>query len=194
MLLLKDIPRYETLLAYSKRYPNVDPDALEAYFNLLRVASDVLEGLEQYYLMQGTSQGRFTVLALLNREPDKPLCPADLAERSGVTRATMTGLLQGLELDGLIKRTASSEDKRMSYVALTTKGRKYLDAVLPDLFRRLGQLMEGVTDKEGKSMVKLLEKVRERIDVLSTRNPDAAREAKRITGLPANAGTRARAA
>ena len=96
MLLLKDIPRYETLLAYSKRYPNVDPDALEAYFNLLRVASDVLEGLEQYYLMQGTSQGRFTVLALLNREPDKPLCPADLAERSGVTRATMTGLLQGL--------------------------------------------------------------------------------------------------
>ena len=82
----------------------------------------------------------------------------------------------------------------MSYVALTTKGRKYLDAVLPDLFRRLGQLMEGVTDKEGKSMVKLLEKVRERIDVLSTRNPDAAREAKRILRLPATAGTRARAA
>src|SRR5262249_40033687 len=146
MLLLKDIPRYETLLAYSKRYPNVNPDSLEAYINLLRVASDVLEGLERYYATQGTSQGRFTVLALLNREPDKPLCPADLAERSGVTRATMTGLLQGLELDGLIKRTASLEDKRMSYVALTAKGRKYLDAVLPDLFRRLGQLMDGVSE------------------------------------------------
>src|SRR5438105_4479070 len=162
MLLLKDIPKYETLLAYSKRYPNVDPDALEACFNLLRVASDVLEGLERYYAMHGTSQGRFTVLALLNREPDKPLCPADLADRSGVTRATMTGLLQGLEIEGLVKRTASSADKRMSYVALTSKGRKYLDTVLPDLFGRLAQVMDGVTDKEGKSLVKLLEKVRER--------------------------------
>ena len=96
MLLLKDIPKYETLLAYSKRYPNVDPDSLEVYINLLRVASDVLEGLEDYYAVHGTSQGRFTVLALLNREPDEPLCPASLADRSGVTRATMTGLLQGL--------------------------------------------------------------------------------------------------
>src|SRR3569833_3455973 len=117
MLLLKDIPRYETLLAYSKRYPNVNPDGLEAYFTLVRVASDVLEGLERYYAMHGTSQGRFTVLALLNREPDRPLCPADLADRSGVTRATMTGLMQGLEMEGLVKRTASSEDRRMSYVA-----------------------------------------------------------------------------
>ena len=183
MLLLKDIPKYETLLAYSKRYPNVNPDSLEAYFHLLRVASDVLAGLEGYYALHGTSQGRFTVLALLNREPDKPLCPANLAERSGVTRATMTGLLQGLEMEGLVKRTASSEDKRMSYVALTTKGRKYLDNVLPDLFGRLGQLMAGVSDKDGKNIVKLLEKVRERIHVLTAKEGEA-REAKRIARMP----------
>ncbi len=193
MLLLKDIPKYETLLAYSKRYPNVNPDGLEAYFNLLRVASDVLEGLERYYSHHGTSQGRFTVLALLNREPDKPLCPADLADRSGVTRATMTGLLQGLEDEGLIKRTASVEDKRMSYVALTAKGRKYLDTILPDLFGRLGNLMDGVTEREGKSMVKLLEKVRDRIEVLSAPVAEA-RDEKRITRLPAMAPSRARAA
>jgi DNA-binding MarR family transcriptional regulator len=181
MLLLKDIPRYETLLAYSRRYPNVDPDALEAYFHLLRVASDVLEGLEGYYALYGTSQGRFTVLALLNREPDTPLCPADLAERSGVTRATMTGLLQGLETEGLVKRTASADDKRMSYVALTGKGRRYLDSILPDLFKRLGQLMNGVTDKEAKSMVRSLEKVRERIPVLTSTNGATTREVRRAS-------------
>jgi MarR family transcriptional repressor of emrRAB len=193
MLLLKDIPKYETLLAYSKRYPNVNPDSLEVYINLLRVASDMLEGLERYYSLHGTSQGRFTVLALLNREPDKPLCPADLADRSGVTRATMTGLLQGLEGEGLVKRTASIEDKRMSYVALTTKGRKYLDGILPDLFGRLGKLMDGVTDKEGKNMVKLLEKVSGRIDVLSAANGQM-REDKPIARLPNAAPSRARAA
>ena len=184
MLLLKDIPKYETLLAYSKRYPNVNPDGLEVFFNLLRVASDVLEGLEDYYSHHGTSQGRFTVLALLNRAPDQPLCPADLADRSGVTRATMTGLLQGLETEGLIKRTASSDDKRMSYVALTAKGRKYVDSILPDLFRRLGLLMDGVNEREGRSMVKLLEKVRERIMVLGGPNGEPSPKVAALPRVP----------
>ena len=93
----------------------------------------------------------------------------------------MTGLLQGLETDGFIKRTASADDKRMSYVALTAKGRRYVDNILPDLFRRLGFLMDGVTDKEGRSMVKLLEKVRERIPALTGRNGEVPREPKRAT-------------
>src|SRR5687768_9359223 len=160
MLLLRDLPKYETLLAYSKRYRNVDPAAVEAYLNLLRVASDVLDATEEYFAEHGTSQGRFTVLCLLNRNPETPLCPADLADRAGVTRATMTGLLQGLEAEGLLKRTSSSDDKRMFYVELTPKGRRYLDNILPDWFRRVGELMEGVTEKERVTMLKSLEKVR----------------------------------
>jgi DNA-binding MarR family transcriptional regulator len=162
MLLLRDLPKYETLLAYSKRYRNVNPAAVEAYLNLLRVASDVLDATEDYFNDHGTSQGRFTVLCLLNRNPETPLCPADLADRAGVTRATMTGLLQGLESEGLLKRTSSSDDKRMFFVELTTKGRRYLDNILPDWFRRVGDLMDGVSEKERVTMLKSLEKVRAR--------------------------------
>ena len=165
MLLLRDLPKYETLLAYSKRYRNVDPTAVEAFLNLLRVASDVLDSTEQYFIGHGTSQGRFTVLCLLNRNPDVPLCPADLAQRAGVTRATMTGLLQGLEGEGLVKRTSSDDDKRMFFVELTGKGRKYLDSILPDWFRRVGSLMSGVSDRERSTMLKLLDKVHSRKNV-----------------------------
>lgn len=166
MLLLRDLPKYETLLAYSKRYRNVDPTAVEAFLNLLRVASDVLDSTEQYFVQQGTSQGRFTVLCLLNRNPEVPLCPADLAQRAGVTRATMTGLLQGLEAEGLVKRSSSDDDKRMFFVELTGKGRRYLDNILPDWFKRVASLMEGVSDRERGTMLKLLEKVRSRKSVL----------------------------
>ena len=165
MLLLRDLPKYETLLAYSKRYRNVNPSSVETFLNLLRVASDVLDATEDYFGEQGTSQGRFTVLCLLNREPDKPLCPADLAERSGVTRATMTGLLQGLEAEGYLKRTSCSDDKRMFYVELTTKGRRYLDNILPDWFKRVDELMGDLNDKERTTLLKLLEKVRARTGV-----------------------------
>ena len=36
---------------------------------------------------------------------DKPLTPAELAERTGVTRATITGLVDTLERAGLVTRT-----------------------------------------------------------------------------------------
>jgi DNA-binding MarR family transcriptional regulator len=165
MLLLRDLPKYETLLAYSKRYRSVDPTAVEAFLNLLRVASDLIDATDQYFSEHDTSQGRFTVLCLLNRNPEVPLCPADLAHRAGVTRATMTGLLQGLEGEGLIKRTSSHDDKRMFFVELTSKGRRHLDAILPDWFKRVGDLMGGVNDRERVNMLRLLEKVRERKDV-----------------------------
>lgn len=174
MLLLRDLPKYETLLAYSKRYRNVDPVAVEAYLNLLRVASDVLDATEEYFGEHGTSQGRFTVLCLLNRNPEQPLCPADLADRAGVTRATMTGLLQGLESEGLLKRTSCADDKRMFYVELTAKARRYLDNILPDWFRRVGGLMEGLNDKERVTMLKSLEKVRSRTEVFSNGSQKAA--------------------
>lgn len=174
MLLLRDLPKYETLLAYSKRYRNVNPAAVEAFLNLLRVASDVLDATEEYFAEHGTSQGRFTVLCLLNRNPETPLCPADLADRAGVTRATMTGLLQGLEAEGLLKRTSCSDDKRMFYVELTNKGRRYLDNILPDWFRRLGELMDGVTEKERVTMLKSLEKVRARTGVFANGSQRAA--------------------
>lgn len=170
MLLLRDLPKYETLLAYSKRYRTVNPSSVEAFLNLLRVASDVLDATEEYFGEHGTSQGRFTVLCLLNRNPDVPLCPADLADRAGVTRATMTGLLQGLESEGLLKRTSSTDDKRMFFVELTSKGRRYLDSILPDWFRRVDDLMDGLNDKERVTMLRLLEKVRTRTGVF-TGNP-----------------------
>lgn len=174
MLLLRDLPKYETLLAYSKRYRNVDPSAVESFLNLLRVASDLIDATDHYFGEHGTSQGRFTVLCLLNRNPDVPLCPADLAQRAGVTRATMTGLLQGLEAEGLVKRSACDDDKRMFYVELTSKGRRYLDSILPDWFRRVGELMAGLTDKERVAIQKSLEKVRSRRDVFSETQKEAA--------------------
>jgi DNA-binding MarR family transcriptional regulator len=145
----------------------MNPGAMEAYLCLLRVASDVLDATEQYYASHGTSQGRFTVLALLNRTPDEPLNPADLADRAGVTRATMTGLLQGLENEGLVKRTSCNDDKRMCWVELTTKGRKYVDSVLPGLFRGVSDLMGEISEKDRKNLLNVLEKVSDRIHYIA---------------------------
>src|SRR5258706_3633126 len=134
MFLLRDLPKYETIRQLSERYPAIDPRAVEAFLVLLRTATDTLGGFESYLQRHGMSQGKFTVLMLLNRNPDLGLNPSDLASKAGVTRATMTGLLEGLEREQLISRQGDRADRRRAVVKLTTSARTFLDNVLPEYF------------------------------------------------------------
>jgi DNA-binding MarR family transcriptional regulator len=160
MFFLRDLPKYETLLVYARRYPDVDPSAVEIYLFFLRVASDALAATELNLARHGISQARFTVLALLNRDPAIGLNPADIASRAGVTRATITGLLDGLEEDAFIRREDSQLDRRRCHIRLTEKGRAFLDAIMPDHFRLIGGIMASLSEEERSSLNEFLEKIR----------------------------------
>ncbi len=157
--LLRDLPRYECLELRARRFPDLDIGAVEATLTLLRVGSDVLEGFAAHYQQCGTSQGRFLVMMLLDRNADQPLLPSELAEKIGVTRATITGLLDGLERDALIERRAHSHDRRALTVHLTDKARDWLEAMLPGHYRRIAALMSGLDDGERAQLIALLTKV-----------------------------------
>ena len=159
MLYLRDLPKYEAIELRARRYPEIDPASVISYLVLLRVASDVLAAIEGYLARHDLSQGRFTVLALLNRNPDAPMSPSDLATRSGVTRATMTGLLDGLERERLIRRKQDRGDRRMLLVELTPGGRKMLDEIFPDYYRRIAKLMGHLSEAEKKQLIELLNKI-----------------------------------
>ena len=159
MLYLRDLPKYEAIEQRASRYPEIEPGSVVSYLVLLRVASDVLAASEAFLAKHEMSQGRFTVLMLLNRNPDQPSSPSDLAAKSGVTRATMTGLLDGLERERLIRREPDRNDRRMFMVELTSRGRKLLDGILPDYYRRIAKLMGQLDEEEKKGLVHILEKV-----------------------------------
>ena len=97
---------------------------------------------------------------LLNLDPERRVSPSELAEMSRVTRATVTGLLDGLESDGLVQRVPLAEDRRSYSICLTPKGRSFMDGMLPDHFMRMAALMSGLTESERKSLVEILFKVR----------------------------------
>ena len=166
MFYLRDLPKYEAIRQRAARHPELDPRALEAFLVLLRVASDVLDGLEAFLARQGTSQGKFTVLMLLNRDPDAGVSPSDLADRSGVTRATITGLLDGLGREKLIVREDDAGDRRKAVVRLTKRGRKLLEGMLPDYYRQIAELMGELSDDEKAQLVALLGKVNARLPAL----------------------------
>ncbi len=173
-LMLKDLPRYECLLEASLQFPDLDPTAAEAYLNLLRTSDEVFRAREAYLAKHHLSQGRFTVLMqLLDKAKNcaTPRTPAELAELAGVRRATMTGLIDTLERDGLVKREPDPVDRRMMSVHLTARGEEVLRQVLPGHFQWMASLMAPLDEAERKTLVRLLSKIVERVQSPSVATP-----------------------
>jgi DNA-binding MarR family transcriptional regulator len=155
----KKIPRFEVIKEFAARYPEVDPGAVETFLTMLRTSVGMLHMAEARIAGYGLSRGRFAILMQLIHEADEGLNPSELADRCIVTRATITGLLDGLEKDELIERKSDSQDRRSINIWLTPKGRELMEKILPSHFRSIAGLMSNLSDTERKELVRLLGKV-----------------------------------
>jgi len=159
MLELRDLPDTHILEKFADRYPDADIEQVMQFLTFLHVATDISHGLDRYLGSHALLQGRWWVLILLMREDDGCSSPSKLAEKAGVSRATMTGLIDGLERDKLVSRMVSKTDRRQTLVKLTTEGQAKLDEVMPDYYRRLKQMMSVLTHKEGEILMTILMKL-----------------------------------
>ncbi len=168
---LREIPKYECLRDLAARIPELDPSAVEGCLAMLKVGSDVFDAFDVHFARHGLSHGRFTVLMLLHRHSEEGMSPSDLADRAGVTRATMTGLLDGLEREELLIREPHVDDRRTITVRLTEKGKSFLANMLPDHFRRVAGLMANLSLEERQTLVALLVKVQSGIPCVADPTP-----------------------
>jgi len=174
LLMLKDLPRYDCLMKAAERCPTLQPSACDAFLNLLRTGDDVFAVVHRFLSGHAISQGRFTVLMLLGMECDEGEevpTPAALAEQAGVTRATMTGLIDTLEKDRLVAREPDASDRRTIHVRLTGQGRAALDAMLPDYFQCVADILRPLNETERKQMVRLLQKIQAGLPGVTPKNP-----------------------
>jgi DNA-binding MarR family transcriptional regulator len=156
MLQLRDLPTQEVLQRFAERYPAADVTAIASFLMLLRVATDLSVALDACLTKHDLLQGRWWVLILLMREADVTSQPSVLAEKLGVTRATMTGLLDGLEQGGLVQRVSAPQDRRSVQIKLTAAGQTKLDAVMPDYYSRLRLCMQGLSESQRSDLQSIL--------------------------------------
>jgi DNA-binding MarR family transcriptional regulator len=160
VVILRPFADRQAILDFAQRYPELDIASVEACLAFLQATTDVYQALDVHFARYGLSRGKFTLLMQLFVADEQGLTPSECAERAGVTRATITGLLDGLERDGWVKREPYSADRRMLSLHLTDKGRQLLSQMLPDHFCRTTGLMANLTDSEKKTLIDLLNKVR----------------------------------
>ncbi|WP_018409816.1 MarR family winged helix-turn-helix transcriptional regulator [Methyloversatilis thermotolerans] len=156
MLQVKELPTPDILRRFAQRYPDADTSAVSTLLVLLRAATELSQALDTFLLRHGLLQGRWWVLILLFREESLQSSPSELAGKAGVTRATMTGLLDGLERDGLVQRSFEAADRRRVTVRLTDAGQAALDQVMPDYYRRVRALMVELDEPQREQLQTLL--------------------------------------
>jgi DNA-binding MarR family transcriptional regulator len=158
-MIIKELPSYQTLLEYAKRYPSMDIQMFEAYLHIVRTGAILHQYVEQRLGKLGLSYGRFLILSLLTRS-DAPIPVCKLAEMACVTTPTVSAVLSGMVRDGMVERVTDPSDRRVVRIGLKPEGQKIIDEVVPGLLEHQTEAMSGLDGQELKTVVALLSKVR----------------------------------
>lgn len=102
---------------------------------------------------------QFNILRIV-RGNDKALSTLQIRERMLDKMSDSSRIVDRLVIKGLLKKTISKTDKRLVEVAITEKGKRVLKKT--DLQEdELHQIVRALSDKEAKTLNKLLDKIRE---------------------------------
>ena len=150
--------KHLALLDEARQRGQTDIGNLRLCFELLTLAAAIDRDCAARLAPHQLSEGKFVLLFLLRDRPDG-LSPHELAERAGVTRATITGLLDGLERDGFLARNAMAEDRRRGAVRLTGQGEEMAATLFQEHTRWIDTLLADLSDDEQRVLSGLLRRV-----------------------------------
>jgi DNA-binding MarR family transcriptional regulator len=154
--------KYLALLREAELRKLPDVPGIRLCFQILSLASAIDQDCADQLKPHGLSEGRFIMLFLLESAREG-VSPHVLAERAGVRRATVTGLLDGLERDGFVERQLLPHDRRGRLIQLTHKGKSTAKRLFSQHGRWIGGLLADLSEAERQLLSTLLAKVRARL-------------------------------
>jgi MarR family transcriptional regulator, negative regulator of the multidrug operon emrRAB len=161
------MPKQSNYDKIMKQFPITDSDAVKIMISLLQTSREIYNEMSSQLSSFGLTQGKFRILlGLFHRQ--SPLKPSELAKHAGVSRSTMTGLIDGLEHDKFIRR-GSHKDGRSTTIYLTEEGIEVMNRLLPFYREHSTKLMSGLTKGECEILNDLLHKLRISLDHLKNK-------------------------
>lgn len=149
--------KYQALLAEAERRQLADADSIRLCFQTLSLAARIDRDCAALLAPHGLSEGRFVLMFLLEAAGGG-LAPNHLAEQAGITRATVTGLLDGLEREALAERLPDPTDRRALRVQLTAKGRQLARRLFAQHSAWIAGLFANLSPAERSQLARLLTK------------------------------------
>jgi MarR family 2-MHQ and catechol resistance regulon transcriptional repressor len=140
---------------------NLQP-AIDAYVVLRRAADAVSRHVEAELSEWGMTTAQYGVLLHLSR--GEPMSLTDLSTRIFRSNSALTSLIDRLERDGLVARTAHANDRRVTTVSLTSAGRDMLTKIRGHHRPFLADMMSCLTPGELEALTAMLSKIEQKVE------------------------------
>ncbi|MGX7419101.1 MarR family winged helix-turn-helix transcriptional regulator [Carnobacterium gallinarum] len=160
---LRDLPTKDLLESYKEKFPLIDSTSILLFLDFQKVSREMTHSFNQLFEEHDLTEAKFTLLMLLYRQPNYCLLPSELAEKAGVKRSTITGIVTGLIKKNWVTKIANSIDKRSFFICLTSEGQQKLENFLPINYSLNSRMMQHLAEDEKEQFHYLLEKIRQGI-------------------------------
>ena len=145
---------------YLARNGSCDFETLNLVLTLKRTAADLENIMSVFCKTFDLSPGRLNVLMVLNGQPNQTMALSEIGNYLVVSRPNITGLIDGLVADGLVKRISHPEDRRMVLAQLTEQAKEFIRKYVPQHHRALGHVLAPMSKQDKRQLVHLLDKLR----------------------------------
>lgn len=112
-----------------------------------------------------SQQARILGFIYENQKNGVHLCQTDVEDLMGITGASVTSLLQGLEKKGFIRRVTSSTDERTKELTLAPKGEELINKFITIFNETEKKIMQGMTDEQKDSYLQLLQLINKKFEM-----------------------------
>ena len=135
----------QTIATWSVERPDLDFTAMSTALKVNLLVTKQLELTNQHMLELGVTLGEFDVLATLRRHgKNGVLMPTEIAVFAMITPSGLTNRLSRLEKMGHIVRLSDPNDRRISLVRITAKGRRIADLGIEFAAHHSADILDGV--------------------------------------------------
>lgn len=128
-----------------------------AWLGLLRCFSSIDRVLMRRFSEKfNSSLPRYDVLTALALSPNG-MTMGELASSLMVTKGNITGVVNRLKQDGLVRKITSRSDRRIQSVTLSDEGRALWDAMHADYDETVSEIFSGQSSEELDALTEMLE-------------------------------------
>ncbi|WP_253188416.1 MarR family transcriptional regulator [Leptolyngbya sp. 'hensonii'] len=132
---------------------------LQVLWELARTYQAFITYDEENIRKLGLTLPQFDVIATLGNTPGMTMNV--LAEKTLVTKGTLTGIVDRLEKKGLVRREVPPEDRRCFVIVLTPEGERVFEEVFPNHIAYLKQRFDRLQPQEAQEILASLQRLRE---------------------------------
>lgn len=139
--------------------PNLTDEnlSLKLFVVLTRALNAVQKSIEKDIRSYGLNLTEFAVLELLYSKGEQPV--QRIGEKVLIASSSITYVVDKLEKKDLILRTVSEEDRRITLVSVTKRGKRLMDEIFPLHRQSIQRILSGVAPDKKLELIEQLKQL-----------------------------------